>query len=45
MSAGNGVARAGKRSEITAWNVIGRALENKTTSGPGVVEAVVKLNS
>ena len=45
VSAGNGVARAGKRSEITAWNVIGRALENKTTSGPGVVEAVVKLNS
>jgi hypothetical protein len=45
VSAGNGLARAGKRSEITAWNVIGRALENKTTSGPGVVEAVVKLNS
>jgi hypothetical protein len=45
VSAGNGVARAGKRSEITAWNVIGRALENKTTPGPGVVEAVVKLNS
>ena len=45
VSAGNGVARAGKRSEITAWNVIGRALENKTTSGLGVVEAVVKLNS
>jgi hypothetical protein len=45
VSAGNGIARAGKRSEITAWNVIGRALENKTTPGPGVVEAVVKLNS
>jgi hypothetical protein len=45
VSAGNGVARAGKRSEITAWNVIGRALENKTTPGLGVVEAVVKLNS
>lgn len=45
VSDGNGIARAGKRSEITAWNVIGRALENKTTSGLGVVEAVVKLNS
>jgi len=45
VSAGNGVARSGKRSEITAWNVIGRALENKTTPGLGVVEAVVKLNS
>jgi hypothetical protein len=45
VSAGNGVARAGRRSEITAWNVIGRALENKTTPGPGIVEAVVKLNS
>jgi len=45
VSAGNGIARAGKRSEITAWNVIGRALENKTTPGLGVVEAVVKLNS
>lgn len=45
VSAGNGLARAGKRSEITAWNVIGRALENKTTPGLGVVEAVVKLNS
>ena len=45
VSAGNGVARAGQRSEITAWNVIGRALENKTTTGEGVIEAVVKLNS
>ena len=45
VSAGNGVARAGKKSEITTWNVIGRALEDKTTTGPGVIEAVVKLNS
>jgi hypothetical protein len=45
VSAGDGVARAGKRSEITAWNVIGRALEDKTSPGPGIVEAVVKLNS
>jgi len=45
VSAGNGVARAGQRSEITAWNVIGRALENKTTDEEGTIEAVVKLNS
>jgi len=45
VSAGNGLARAGKPEEITAWNVIGRALENKMDSGEGTVEAVVKLNS
>lgn len=45
VSAGNGIARAGKRSEISSWNVIGRALENKMDDGLGVIEAVVKLNS
>jgi len=45
VSAGNGMARAGKKSEITTWNVIGRALEDKKTKGTGVIEAVVKLNS
>lgn len=45
VSAGNGLARAGSRSEITTWNVIGRSLENKDTLGEGTVEAVVKLNS
>ena len=45
VSAGNGIARSGSRSEITAWNVIGRALENKTTDGEGIIEAIVKLNS
>jgi len=45
VSAGNGLARAGKKTEISTWNVIGRALENKTDSGEGVIEAVVKLNS
>lgn len=45
VSAGNGLARAGARNEITPWNVIGRALENKSDSGEGVIEAVVKLNS
>jgi hypothetical protein len=45
ISAGNGLARAGSRSEITPFNVIGRALTTKTDDGVGVVEAVVQLNS
>ena len=32
VSAGNGLARAGSQDEITAFNVVGRALENKYTS-------------
>ena len=39
------VARAALTSEITALNVIGRALEAKTTDGEGTVLAIVKLNS
>jgi len=45
VSAGAGLARAAKRSEITAFNVIGRSLQDKTTTGEGTVEAIVKLNS
>lgn len=45
VSAGNGLARAAKRTEITAFNVLGRALHDKTTQGEGTVEAIVKLNS
>lgn len=45
VSAGNGLARSGTKGEITPWNVIGRSLENKTTTGEGVIEAIVKLNS
>jgi hypothetical protein len=44
VSAGNGIARAAKSGEATAFNIIGRALENKTTTGTGVVEAFVKIN-
>jgi hypothetical protein len=44
VSAGNGIARAAKAGEATSFNVIGRALENKTTTGTGVVEAFVKIN-
>jgi hypothetical protein len=45
VSAGNGLARSATRSEITSFNVIGRALESKLTDGEGTIEAIVKLNS
>jgi hypothetical protein len=45
VSAGNGLARAADRTEITAFNVIGRSLEDKTTQDEGTIEAIVKLNS
>lgn len=44
VSAGNGLARAGSQDEITAFNVVGRALENKYTSNEGLVECFVKVN-
>ena len=45
VSAGNGIARAAHSSEaISAFNVIGRALAAKTTSGEGSVEAFVTIN-
>jgi hypothetical protein len=45
VSAGNGLARSGKQSELTPWNVIGRALVDKTEASEGVIEAIVKINS
>ena len=45
VSAGNGLARAADRTEITAFNVIGRSLQDKISAGEGTVEAIVKLNS
>jgi hypothetical protein len=45
VSAGNGLARAATREEITAFNVIGRSLEDKITADEGTLEAIVKLNS
>lgn len=41
VSAGKGIARAAERGEANAFNTIGRALENKTTTGLGTVEAIV----
>lgn len=43
VSAGNGIARAAKPGEATAFNVIGRALSNKTDDGLGTVEAIVSI--
>jgi hypothetical protein len=43
VSAGNGIARAATMGEATAFNVIGRALANKTTDGVGTVEAFVSI--
>jgi hypothetical protein len=43
VSAGDGLARAAMASELTPFNTIGRALENKTDTGVGLVEAVVMI--
>ena len=44
VSAGNGLARAAQPGEATAFNVIGRALEDRTDTGEGTVEAIVTIN-
>jgi hypothetical protein len=44
ISAGDGLARAAQSGEITAFNVIGRALEDKYTEGQESIEAFVKIN-
>ena len=41
VSAGNGLARAALPGEATPFNVIGRALESKSTTDEGYVEAIV----
>ena len=43
VSAGNGYARAAHPGEATAFNVIGRSLEAKSTTDEGVVEAIVTI--
>ena len=45
VSAGEGRARSATINETTPWNVIGRSLQNKDDTEPGVVEAVVKIAS
>lgn len=45
VSAGSGLARAVEADEsINAFNVIGRAIESKTTEQEGIVEAFVTIN-
>ena len=44
VSAEDGTARAGLPGEINAFNVIGRALENKYNEGEELIEAFVKIN-
>ena len=44
VSAGNGLARAARPGEATAFNVIGRSLDNKLSTELGTVEAIVKIN-
>jgi len=41
VSAGNGYARAANEGEATAFNTIGRALEDKTSIDIGIIEAIV----
>jgi hypothetical protein len=43
VSAGNGVARSAVAGEATAFNVIGRALKDKSDTGVGTVEAIVTI--
>lgn len=43
VSAGNGCARAAATSELTPFNVIGRALANKVTAGEELLEAVLQV--
>lgn len=45
VAAGFGLARAATVAEITPWNVIGRALENKLTNSIGTIEAIVRINT
>jgi hypothetical protein len=43
VSAGQGVARAAQSGEATAFNVIGRSLENKHLEELGTIEAIVTI--
>jgi len=43
VSAGSGVARAAQPGEATAFNVIGRSLEDKHLEELGTIEAIVTI--
>ena len=44
VSAGDGLARSAHPGEANSFNVIGRALDSKTTIDEGVIEAFVTIN-
>lgn len=44
ISAGNGLAKAGTEREITAFNVIGRSLENKYSNQEELIMTIVRTN-
>ena len=43
VSAGNGIARAAQPGEATAFNTIGRSLQDKPDTGQGTIEAIVTI--
>jgi hypothetical protein len=45
VSAGDGLARAAKPGEATAFNVIGRSLVDKPTPESGTIEAIVTIKN
>ena len=45
VAAGNGLARSARADEITAFNVIGRALQDKSSAEEGMVEAIVSIKN
>jgi hypothetical protein len=45
VSAGDGIARAAKPGEATAFNVIGRSLVDKLTPESGTIEAIVTIKN
>ena len=44
VAAGNGLARAARPGEATAFNVIGRSLQSKDNEDVGTIEAIVNIN-
>lgn len=44
VSAGDGLARAASAGEATPFNVIGRALESRSETAEGTIEAIVTIN-
>jgi hypothetical protein len=45
VAAGDGIARAARPGEATAFNVIGRSLVDKTTPESGTIEAIVTIKN